>query len=60
MRGIRLNKGQVVRLETPGGGGYGRAEMRKPESVANDVRRELLSEQRADELYGTAWREVSK
>lgn len=58
MRGIGLKRGQTVRLETPGGGGYGPAAERAPEAVARDVARGLLSEAVADEHYGAAWREV--
>ena len=39
MRGIRLGKGEAVRLETPGGGGYGDARARDPAAVARDVER---------------------
>jgi len=59
MRGIRLKQGQSVRLETPGGGGYGDAGNRAPERVALDVQRGLVSEKRADQLYGDQWRGVS-
>jgi len=38
MVGIKLKQGERVRLETPGGGGYGRAEERDPMAVANDLR----------------------
>ena len=37
MTGIRLKRGQRVRLETPGGGGYGDAAARAPEQRAQDV-----------------------
>jgi N-methylhydantoinase B len=59
MRGIKLRQGQAVRLETPGGGGYGNVRDRAPEEVARDVARGLVSEARADALYGTNWREVT-
>ncbi len=55
MRGIELRQGQRVRLETPGGGGYGPPEDRDPAAVARDVARGLLSTSEADRLYGTAW-----
>jgi len=58
MRGIRLHPGEAVRLETPGGGGYGPAADRDPVKVSEDVRRELISEAHADQCYGPAWREV--
>ncbi len=59
MRGIRLQQGQAVRLETPGGGGYGPAQDRSPEAVAGDVARSLISEAEADKTYGKAWREAT-
>jgi len=60
MLGIKLTKGQSVRLETPGGGGYGPAEARAPEAVARDVALGYLSADRATELYGTEWQEVTR
>lgn len=36
MRGIRLARGERVRLETPGGGGWGDAAERRPEQRAQD------------------------
>lgn len=60
MRGIPLCRGQAVRLETPGGGGYGRAADRDARRVARDVRRGLVSPDRADADYGTAWREAGE
>lgn len=59
MVGIRLEQGQSVRLETPGGGGYGPASARAPAAVARDVAAGLVSAQQADETYGTAWQEVT-
>ena len=57
-RGIRLRRGEAVRLETPGGGGYGDARGRDPRAVADDVRRGLVGEDRADALHGDGWRSV--
>ncbi len=57
MVGIRLEQGQSVRLETPGGGGYGPAAERAPAAVARDVAAGLVSAQKAIETYGTAWQE---
>ena len=54
MVGLRLRRGQRVRLETPGGGGYGPAEERAPERVANDVRLGYVSPQAAAERYAVA------
>ena len=58
MRGIQLVQGQSLRLETPGGGGYGAPEDRAPEKVAGDVAKGFLSEAEADRIYGTKWKEV--
>jgi len=58
MRGIKLQQGEAVKLETPGGGGYGSAQQRKPQQVARDVQHELISAELADEQYGAAWREI--
>ncbi|MCR9150442.1 MAG: hydantoinase B/oxoprolinase family protein [Rhodobacteraceae bacterium] len=59
MRGIRLRQGQAVRLETPGGGGYGPAADRAADRVARDVARGLVTAEEADRAYGPAWREVA-
>ena len=58
MLGIKLKKGQAVRLETPGGGGYGDPSERSAEAVAKDVALGYLTPERATELYGSAWTEV--
>ena len=58
MRGIRLRQGQAVRLETPGGGGYGAPEGRDPARVARDVALGLVDAAEATRLYGPAWQEV--
>jgi N-methylhydantoinase B len=60
MLGIKLTKGQSVRLGTPGGGGYGPAKDRAPEAVARDVALGYLTAEKASELYGTAWQEVTR
>jgi N-methylhydantoinase B len=60
MRGIKLAQGQAVRLDTPGGGGYGVAADRAPAAVARDVALGLLSPERATKTYGPAWKEVSQ
>lgn len=57
--GMRLRKGDAVRLETPGGGGYGPAEARDAHAIARDVAAGLVSAHAADQSYGTAWRSVS-
>ncbi|MCW5749516.1 MAG: hydantoinase B/oxoprolinase family protein [Alphaproteobacteria bacterium] len=52
MVGIRLRQGQRVRLETPGGGGYGPAREREPERVAEDVRLGYVTREAAERDYG--------
>ena len=59
MLGIKLSKGQAVRLETPGGGGYGAARDRAPEAVARDVALGYLTSEAATEAYGPEWQEVT-
>jgi N-methylhydantoinase B len=47
-----LKAGDVVRLDTPGGGGYGDALRREPERVLADVREGNVSVEAAREQYG--------
>ena len=54
MVGIRITEGQKVRLETPGGGGYGDPFQRDAESVARDVRLGFVSREHAASDYGVA------
>ncbi len=58
MLGIKLKRGQAVRLETPGGGGYGPASDRAAEAVARDVAEGYLSAAEATATYGAAWKDV--
>ncbi|NKB57920.1 MAG: hydantoinase B/oxoprolinase family protein [Alphaproteobacteria bacterium] len=51
---ISIRKGQKVRLETPGGGGYGTAFERDPQAVARDIRLDFVTPQRAAGDYGVA------
>ena len=51
MVGIELSRGERVRLETPGGGGYGSAQSREPHRVAEDVRLGYISAGSAREDY---------
>ncbi len=41
--GVKLRKGQRVRLETPGGGGYGNAQERSEELIRNDLAQGYVS-----------------
>ncbi len=52
MVGIHIRKGQHLRLETPGGGGYGAPHDRPPEAVARDVARGFVSVAAARAEYG--------
>jgi N-methylhydantoinase B len=47
----RIRRGQKVRLETPGGGGFGDPAMREPERVVADVRRGYISRETARRDY---------
>jgi len=51
MVGLQLEKGQRIRLETPGGGGYGDACERDPKLVAEDVRLGYVTAKSAYENY---------
>ena len=52
--GVKLRAGQRLRLETPGGGGWGDAASREPAKVAGDVARGFVSAQSAREAYRVA------
>ena len=43
MLGIRLRKGERVRLQTPGGGGYGDASQRSPAARAQDIQQGFVT-----------------
>ena len=60
MVGIKLKQGQSVRLDTPGGGGYGAPFGRPPEAVARDVAAGLISAEQAIKDHGPAWQELRK
>jgi N-methylhydantoinase B len=55
MVGIKLERGRHVRLETPGGGGYGDPLEREPEAVRRDVMRGFVSAAAAETDYGVAF-----
>jgi N-methylhydantoinase B len=52
--GFKLQKGDIVRMESSGGGGYGDPLDRDPQRVARDVCLGYLSSERARERYGVA------
>jgi N-methylhydantoinase B len=49
---VRITRGKKVRLETPGGGGFGDPKARDPERVARDVRLGYVSRDAAVRDYG--------
>jgi N-methylhydantoinase B len=48
---VKIRRGQKVRLETPGGGGFGDPATREPERVVRDVRQGYVSRQAARQDY---------
>ncbi len=50
--GLQLAAGRRIRIESPGGGGFGSPFERDPERVADDVRQGLVSRQKAKQFYG--------
>jgi N-methylhydantoinase B len=50
---VSIRAGQRVRLETPGGGGWGDPTRRDPEALARDVRLGYVSREAAERDYGT-------
>jgi N-methylhydantoinase B len=48
---VRLPRGSVLRICTPGGGGYGPARERSREAVARDLAEERIARSRAEALY---------
>ena len=49
---VKLAKGQRVRLETPGGGGFGPPQTRDRAAVARDLRLGYIGARAAKDLYG--------
>ena len=56
MVSINIEHGERLRLESPGGGGYGNAYERAPEAVMLDIRRGFVTTKSAKEIYGVALR----
>lgn len=54
MVGIRIARGQRLRLETPGGGGYGAPSARDPQAVARDVAQGYVTRDSAQADYRVA------
>jgi N-methylhydantoinase B len=51
---LEVNEGDVIRIHTGNGGGYGDPRERSPELVAEDLADGLVSAERAREVYGLA------
>lgn len=51
---LRLNPGETISVQTPGGGGYGPPAERDPQAVVRDIQLGKLSVQRAHAVYGVA------
>jgi N-methylhydantoinase B len=49
---IAMRPGDVVRVSTPGGGGYGDPQRRDPRKVALDVMRGYYTKEEAEKLFG--------
>jgi N-methylhydantoinase B len=50
--GVKLAKGERVRLETPGGGGYGLAKERPDAAIARDIENGYVTPEAARRAYG--------
>ncbi|MEC7467461.1 MAG: hydantoinase B/oxoprolinase family protein, partial [SAR324 cluster bacterium] len=48
MTGIHIKKGQKLRLETPGGGGYGNPEMRPEAAILKDRELGYITDQKQE------------
>lgn len=55
--GVKLTRGRRIRLETPGGGGWGDPSTRSPDKVAQDVRQGFVSLMEAQATYRVSLRE---
>ena len=60
MTGLKISRGQRLRLQSPGGGGYGNASERDPEAVEKDVRLGYVSRDAAERDYGVALNEAGQ
>jgi N-methylhydantoinase B len=49
---LEVNEGDVIRIHTGHGGGYGDPLRRDPAAVANDVRNDFVTRETAQDLYG--------
>ena len=51
---VVICSGETIRIETPGGAGFGAPEAREPSDLADDLRGGLLSQEAAVRFYGEA------
>jgi N-methylhydantoinase B len=51
--GVKLAQGERVRLETPGGGGYGPADERAADAITKDIGNGFVTREAAGRSYGT-------
>ena len=49
---VRIEPGETLYFDTPGGGGYGDPKQRSRDLVARDLEEGLISPEKAEELYG--------
>ncbi len=59
MVGIQIKRGQVLRLETPGGGGYGPVAMRAKDDIEQDLRDGFVTPEHVQSDYGVKPSQVS-
>ena len=52
--GVKLKRGERIRLRTPGGGGYGKVSERPAAEIAEDLRLGYISPEAARDAYGFA------
>jgi N-methylhydantoinase B len=52
--GFALKAGDLVTIETSGGGGFGDPKRRAPARLARDLSEGLVTPEKAAELYGTS------
>jgi N-methylhydantoinase B len=50
--GVSMSAGDMLRLETPGGGGFGDPRKRSPDLVAEDLKLGYYHRQTAEKEYG--------
>ena len=53
---MQVKPGDRIRIESPGGGGYGRVEERDPALILRDLREGKISKARARQVYGVGAR----